>query len=206
VAPVPVKVKICGVCSVEDARAAVASGADFIGLNFHAASPRAVTLERAREIADALPGAVLVGVFVDAPRARVENVAARVGLAALQFHGEEDADYCRGWPWRVIKTVRARPGDDLPAIARRYAVDYLLLDSFVAGKAGGTGVPLDPARAAGLDPNRLFVAGGLRPETVTGVVRTLRPFAVDVASGVEERPGRKDHAKVEEFIRRAKAA
>jgi phosphoribosylanthranilate isomerase len=199
-----VKVKICGVCTAADARAAVAAGADFLGLNFHAASPRSVSVEVAREIATAVPGTALVGVFVDAPRARVEDVAAAVGLAALQFHGDEEPDYCDGWAWRTIKALRARPGTDLAALARRYAADYLLVDSFASDRAGGTGVALDPAAARGLPADRLFVAGGLRPETVADVVRALRPFAVDVASGVEERPGRKDHARVEEFIRRAK--
>jgi phosphoribosylanthranilate isomerase len=201
-----VKVKICGVCSADDARAAVEAGADFLGLNFHPGSPRCVTVEVAAEIARAVPGTALVGVFVDAPRARVEEVAAGVGLAALQFHGAEDPEYCRGWAWRTIKAIRAEPDADLPALARRYPSDFLLLDSFAPGRAGGTGVPLDPAAARGLPPGRLFVAGGLRPDTVADVVRAVRPFAVDVASGVEERPGRKDHAKVEEFIRRAKSA
>jgi phosphoribosylanthranilate isomerase len=203
---VPVKVKICGVCTVEDARAAVAAGADFLGLNFHPGSPRYVEPERARDLAEAVRGTALVGVFVDAPRERVEAIAARVGLAAVQFHGEEDGDYCRDWPWRTIKALRARPGADLIDLAARYATDYLLLDSFAPDRAGGTGVALDPARAAGLPADRLFVAGGLRPDTVAEVVRALRPYAVDVASGVEERPGRKDHGKIEEFIRRAKAA
>ena len=200
------RVKICGVCTPEDARAAVAAGADFLGLNFHPESPRHVDAERARAIAEAVPGTALVGVFVDAARARVEEIAARVGLSALQFHGAEPPEYCQGWSWRTIKAIRARPGADLPALAARYPTDYLLIDSFVAGRPGGTGLALDPAHAAGLASGRLFVAGGLRPDTVAGVVRALRPFAVDVASGVEERPGRKDHAKVEEFIRRAKAA
>jgi len=201
-----VRVKICGVCTPEDARAAVAAGADFLGLNFSPESPRHVDAELARDIAEAVPGSALVGVFVDAARARVEEIAGRVGLSALQFHGDEPPEYCRGWSWRTIKAIRARPGADLPALAARYPTDYLLLDSFVAGRPGGTGLALDPAHAAGLASGRLFVAGGLRPDTVAGVVRALRPFAVDVASGVEERPGRKDHAKVEEFIRRAKAA
>ena len=202
----PVRVKICGVSTIEDARAAVAAGADFLGLNFHPESPRHVTCELARDIAQAVPGTAMVGVFVDAERARVEEIAAQVGLSALQFHGDESPEYCRGWSWRTIKAIRARPGADLPALAARYSTDYLLLDTFVAGRPGGTGLAFDPARAAGLPPAHLFVAGGLRPDTVAGVVRALRPFAVDVASGVEERPGRKDHAKVEEFIRRAKAA
>jgi phosphoribosylanthranilate isomerase len=192
----PVRVKICGVCRVDDARAAVAAGADFLGLNFHPASARYVSPEHT----------ALVGVFVDAPRARVEEIAAGVGLAALQFHGDEDPAYCRGWPWRTIKALRARPGVDLRALADEYAADYLLIDSFVPGQPGGTGAALDPGAASGLPAGRLFVAGGLRPETVAGVVRVLRPFAVDVASGVETEPGRKDHGKIADFIRRAKAA
>src|SRR5207244_1634795 len=103
------------------------------------ASARHVTPEAAREIAQAVPGTALVGVFVDAPRASVEEIAARVGLSALQFHGDEDADYCRGWGWRTIKAIRARPGADLAALAARYPTDYLLLDRFVAGPAGCTG-------------------------------------------------------------------
>ena len=200
----PVKVKICGVCTVEDARASVAAGADFLGLNFHPASPRVVGVERAAEIAAAVPGTPLVGVFVDAARERVEALAARLGLAALQFHGEEEPDYCRGWPWRTIKALRAAPGVDLAALAARYPTDYVLADSFVSGTAGGTGHPLDLAAAAAIPPARLFLAGGLRPETVAAAVRTVRPFAVDVASGVEASPGRKDHGKLEAFIRSAK--
>jgi len=203
---VPVKVKICGVCSVEDARAAVAAGADFLGLNFHPESPRRVDPAVAGDIAAAVAGTPLVGVFVDAPRARVEALAAALGLAALQFHGDEDPSYCTGWDRRVIKAIRPMPGDDAAALASRYATEYVLLDSFVPGAHGGSGVPLDLDVARGLDAGRLFVAGGLRPETVAAVVERLRPFAVDVASGVEERPGKKDHAKLEAFIRRAKAA
>jgi phosphoribosylanthranilate isomerase len=203
---VSVKVKICGVCSPEDARAAIRAGADFLGLNFHPASPRALDVHHARAIADAAEGTPLVGVFVDAPRAKVEDVAATVGLAALQFHGDESPEYCIGWSWRTIKALRARPGVDLAALARAYATDYLLVDAYRLGVPGGTGVRFDPAAAAGVPAARLFVAGGLTPETVAETVRALRPFAVDVASGVEESHRRKDHAKVEAFIRRAKAA
>ena len=202
----PVRVKICGLTSVGDARAAVAAGADFLGLNFHPASPRHVDAERAREIAAAVPGTPLVGVFVDAPRDAVEAIAAEVGLAALQFHGDEPPAYCRAWPWRTIKALRAKPGADLGVLASTYATDYVLVDSFVPGVPGGTGRPLDLAAATGLPRERLFVAGGLAPETVADAVRRLRPYAVDVASGVEASPGRKDHAKLEAFIRAAKAA
>lgn len=202
----PVKVKICGVCSPEDARAALAAGADFLGINFHPASPRCVTVAQARALVDAVGGATLVGVFVDAPRAQVEDTAAAVGLSALQFHGDEDPDYCAGWAWRTIKALRVRPEADPTALAARYPTDWIMLDGYRPGVPGGTGVGFDPARAAGVPAARLFVAGGLGPDTVAGVVRALRPFAVDVASGVEDRPGRKDHAKLEAFIRAAKEA
>jgi phosphoribosylanthranilate isomerase len=203
---VSVKVKICGVCRVDDARAAADAGADWLGLNFHPPSPRFVDVARAAAIADAVPGLPLVGVFVDRPRAEVEALAARLGLAALQFHGDESPEYCTGWDRPVLKALRARPGEDLPALAARYRTDYLLLDAWVAGVPGGTGVAIDPAAARGLPADRLFVAGGLVPERVADVVRALRPFAVDVASGVEREPGIKDHGKIEAFIRRAKAA
>lgn len=201
-----IRVKICGLTTVADARAAVAAGADFLGLNFHPASPRAVDVARACEIAAAVPGTPLVGVFVDAPRDRVEATAAEVGLTALQFHGDEPPEYCRGFGWRTIKALRARPGSDLAALAAAYATDYILVDSFVPGVAGGTGQPLDPDAAARVPRARLFVAGGLSVERVADVVRALRPYAVDVASGVESSPGRKDHAKLEAFIRAAKTA
>jgi len=201
-----VKVKICGVRTVDDARAAARAGADFIGLNFHPASPRAVDVETATAIARAVADVPLVGVFVDAPRARVEDVAGRVGLWGLQFHGDEPPADCRGFGRVTIKALRARPGEDLAAASAVYDTDYLLLDSFVAGRPGGTGVALDPTRGRDLPRERLFVAGGLRSDTVADVVRLLRPFAVDVASGVERALGIKDHEEIESFIRRAKAA
>jgi phosphoribosylanthranilate isomerase len=202
----PVKVKICGVRTVADAYAAARHGADFIGLNFHEPSPRHVDIETAIAIAAAVPDVPLVGVFVDATRDEVEDVARRAGLWGLQFHGAEAPAWCHGFDRRTIKALRARPGEDLAATAAAYDTDYLLLDSFVAGRPGGTGVAFDPVRARDLPAHRLFVAGGLRPDTVTQVVRLLRPFAVDVASGVERAPGVKDYDQIESFIRRAKAA
>jgi phosphoribosylanthranilate isomerase len=203
---VSVVVKICGVRTVEDARAAVDAGADLIGLNFVPGSPRAIGGYEARQIARAVPATPLVGVFVDAPRIEIVRIAAEARLAGLQFHGDESPDDCRGWPQWTMKALRARPGDDLVARAAEYDTTYLLLDAWVPGVAGGTGVALDPAVAAGLDARRLFVAGGLRPDTVADVVRRLRPHGVDVASGVERSPGVKDHGQIQEFIRRAKAA
>src|SRR4029453_11724822 len=215
---VPVKVKICGVCSVDDARAAVRCGADFIGLNFPPPSPRHVDVETAGAIAAAVSETPLVGIFVDAARAVVEDIARRIGLWGLQFHGDEPPDWCRGFDRPTIKALCAGPGDDLAGLAASFETDYILVDSFVAGRRGGTGGALDPlrARAPGAAPapvarralpaHRLFVAGGLRADTVAQAVRVLRPFAVDVASGVERAPGIKDHEEIERFIRCAKAA
>ncbi len=201
-----VKVKICGVCSPDDARAAARAGADFIGLNFDPASPRAIDVATAVAIAAVVPDTPLVGVFVDAPRAHVAEVARRAGLWGLQFHGDESPAWCRDWDRPVIKALRARPERDLVGLAAAYGTDYILLDSFVPGQPGGTGVALDPGVARHLPAGRLFVAGGLRPETVGEVVRRLRPFDVDVASGVERAPGIKDHGKIERFIRCARDA
>jgi phosphoribosylanthranilate isomerase len=201
-----VVVKICGVCVPEDARAAAAAGADLLGLNFVPASPRRLDLEQARAVARAVPGTPLVGVFVDAPRDEVARIAEALGLAGLQFHGDESPEYCAGWPQWTIKALRVQSGEDAAARARAYATTYVLLDTHVPGTRGGTGVPLDPALAASVRADRLFVAGGLRADTVADVVRWLRPHGVDVASGVERRPGVKDHAQIEEFIRRAKSA
>jgi phosphoribosylanthranilate isomerase len=203
---VPVKVKICGVRSVADARAAVRHGADFIGLNFHPRSPRHVDVDTAAAIADAVSGTALVGVFVNASRESVESIARRLGLWGVQFHGDEPPEWCREFDRPTIKALRARPGDDLAALAAAFDTDFVLFDTFVAGQRGGTGVALDPDLARGVSADRLFVAGGLRADTVADVVRRLRPFAVDVASGVERAPGIKDHEEIERFIRCAKTA
>lgn len=203
----PVRVKICGVTRPEDARAAAAAGADYVGINFWPQSARAVDVERARTIAAAAGGVLLVGVFVDAGRDEVERVAERVGLSLLQFHGDESPAYCRGWSRPVIKAVRVRADASAAALAAPFAgVDYLLLDAWVAGRPGGTGQALAPAALAGMSGERLFLAGGLTPETVGEAVARVRPYGVDVASGVESHTGVKDHEKIRRFIERAKAA
>lgn len=202
-----VRVKICGVTRPEDARAAVAAGADYLGLNFWPQSPRHVDRERARRIAEAAGAVPLVGVFVDAAREEVERTVEEIGLSLLQFHGAEPPAYCAGWSRPVIKAIRVREGDSAAALASPYAgVAYLLVDAWVAGRPGGTGVRVPAAALAGVATERLFLAGGLTPESVAEAVRQVRPFAVDVASGVEERPGVKSHEKIERFIERARAA
>jgi len=204
---VPVKVKICGVTRAEDARAALDAGADYIGLNFWRQSPRAVDVDQARRVAQAAGATPLVGIFVDAPREHVERATEQVGLSLLQFHGDESPAYCQGWSRPVIKAIRVPAGASAAALAEPFgAVEYLLLDAWVPGRPGGTGTRVPAEALVGVGADRLFLAGGLTPENVAEAVRRVRPFAVDVASGVEERAGVKDHEKIQRFIERARAA
>jgi phosphoribosylanthranilate isomerase len=203
----PVKVKICGVTRADDARAAAAAGADYIGLNFWPRSPRAVDLDRARRVAEAAGDTPLVGIFVDAAREQVERTAEQVGLSLLQFHGDESPAYCTGWPRPVIKAIRVPAGGSAAALAAPFAaVEYLLFDAWVPGRPGGTGTRVPANALIGVATDRLFLAGGLTPDNVAEAVQRVRPFAVDVASGVEARAGVKDHEKIQRFIERARAA
>ncbi|GIW45437.1 MAG: N-(5'-phosphoribosyl)anthranilate isomerase [Candidatus Binatia bacterium] len=202
-----VRVKICGITTIEDARQAVAAGADWIGLNFYPASPRSVDPDRAREIVTVLGKRVqIVGVFVNASRSEVQEIVESVGLDLLQFHGDESPSYCSGWPRPVIKALRMRGREDLDR-AQAYRVDYLLVDAHASGHYGGTGKTVDWALVgAWKPPAKLILAGGLDPDNVAEAVRIVRPFGVDVASGVERRPGQKDPVKMRRFIENAKAA
>jgi phosphoribosylanthranilate isomerase len=200
------KVKICGVTSVRDGLMAAAAGADAIGLNFFAGSPRCVDIDVAAAIAAALPpGVCRVGVFVNAGRERVLAIAARVGLDAVQFHGDEPPELCSGWDCKTIKAVRVRDADAL-ARAAGYPVDFILADAYVEGCAGGTGQRVAPEWLTGIPNERLILAGGLTPDSVAEAIRLVRPAAVDVASGVERAPGVKDPEKVERFVTNAKSA
>lgn len=201
-----VKVKTCGVTVVEDARAAAELGVAAVGFNFYPASPRFVSSAIARRIAAQLPPHVCrVGVFVNESRDRVEAIADEVGLTALQFHGDEPPAACEHWRWKVIKAIRVRDRSALTA-ASAYPVDLILADAYVEGTFGGSGKRVAVELLEELDPARLIVAGGLTPENVAEVVRRLRPFGVDVASGVEHAPGRKDPILMRRFIENANAA
>ena len=195
------RVKICGITAAEDAAAAVDAGADALGFVFVPGTERLVRLETVEQIVGNLPPFVTtVGVFVNQALEEVLRVVGRCRLQAVQLHGDEPEEYSRSLPIRVIKAIRVREARDLAPIGA-YPAHAFLLDAFVEGKAGGTGATIswDLARQAkGKVP--IILSGGLKPETVSQAVRTVRPYGVDVSSGVETSPGRKDQKKVREFI------
>lgn len=204
-----VKIKICGITSLVDALMAVETGADALGFVFYEPSPRYVTLDDARQIIRRLPPFVAkVGVLVNATEAAVRRAADECGLDCLQFHGDEPPEFCRRFePRKLIKAFRIQDADSLAALPA-YATDAWLLDSCVPGAPGGTGARFnwDLALAAKAHGVPIILAGGLGPENVAEAVQRVRPYGVDVSSGVESAPGRKDPAKVREFIARARAA
>ena len=196
------RVKICGITRVEDALAAIEFGADFIGINFYDKTPRYIG-DRARAVRDAIGDrARVVGVFVDASRAYIEERRREFSLDLLQFSGNENDDAACGWSIPVIRALRIKPEQaiDLASVAG----DYIMLDAFDSKLYGGTGNRVALERLRGLDLNRVFVAGGLNPDNVAEVA-ALRPHAVDCASGVESAPGIKDHDKMRSFIANAKS-
>jgi len=201
-------VKICGITRVEDALAAAHSGAHAIGLIFHAGSPRLVSHDMARSIVDALPAFITpVALFVDAKPEDIERVIATVKPQLLQFHGDESPEFCTRFDMPYIKAIKVRPGVDLLQYARHYrTAKGLLLDAFVDGSHGGTGSTFDWALIPDQLPLPLILAGGLHQDNVAEAIRRVRPWAVDVSSGVEAAKGIKDAAKVAAFIRGARNA
>lgn len=202
-----VRVKVCGVTSLEDARMCVEAGVDAIGLNFWPESVRRCPEARAREIVDALRGSALfVGVFVDVSGDEIARVIERVGLDCVQLHGDEPPELVARFVPHAYKALRVR-GPGVRELAQRYPGAYVLLDAYVAGKPGGTGAAFDWSLARELARERkLALAGGLTPENVEDAVRAVRPFCVDTASGVESAPGVKAPALVRAFVERAKRA
>jgi phosphoribosylanthranilate isomerase len=203
-----VQVKICGITTPEDAHAAVEAGADALGFVFYPPSPRYVRPEQAARIIQGLPPFLTtVGLFVDVPLETVHDVARRCRLDRIQLHGHETPAFCGRVGYPVIKAFRIRNADSLASLAG-YRVAAYLLDAYVEGALpGGTGVSFTwdlAAHAKAYGP--LILAGGLTPENVEAAVAQIRPYGVDVSSGVERTPGIKDHRKVRSFIRRAKAA
>jgi phosphoribosylanthranilate isomerase len=210
VSPAPPKVKFCGITSLADARDAVAFGAWAIGLNFWSGSPRRCEPGVATEIAAALKRRVeIAGVFVNPTLDELAATAETVGLTIVQLHGDEGPSFCaeagRRTGCKVIKAMRVHSRADIQAL-QPFATDYHLLDSHVAGLRGGTGETFEWELArAHRGPVPAILSGGLRPENVAAAIEAVQPFAVDVASGVESAPGRKDPVKLEAFAAAVRA-
>lgn len=218
------QIKICGITTVDDALLAAAAGADAIGLNFYAQSARYVEPAIATAIAQALPAGIWkVGVFVNSPLAEILSIAGRVGLDAVQLHGDEAPAFVGqlrdGLPQRmqIVRAFRCREASLAPLA--EYLTECrqigsppaaVLLDAFQSGEYGGTGRVVDwqaiARDRASLGTIPIVLAGGLTPENIAAAIAAARPAAVDTASGVESSPGRKDAAKVRAFVERAKAA
>ncbi len=202
------RVKICGVTSLEDAQAAVQAGADALGFMFYRPSPRFLEPHAARCIIESLPPFIArVGVFVDSSYAEIRRHIDTCGIDTVQLHGNESPEFCRSLdPIRVIKAFRVRGPESIEALAQFPGLAWLL-DSYVAGSMGGTGqafnwnLAADAVKRGG----RVILAGGLTPANVADAVAAVNPWAVDVSSGVESAPGRKDAAKMRDFIAAAKS-
>jgi phosphoribosylanthranilate isomerase len=206
-----VRVKICGITQLEDALAAAEAGADALGFNFYAKSPRCVSLAKAAGILKKLPPFVgRVGVFVNPTQGEVERALSSMRLDWLQFHGDEDFDFVSRFPAdMVIKAFRVKGKADLKGFNPFVGSAAFLLDAHHAGAYGGTGkvfswdLALEAKKRFG---RPVILAGGLTPENVAEAVRKVKPWAVDTASGVESAPGKKDKDKMRRFIRAAKEA
>jgi phosphoribosylanthranilate isomerase len=203
------KIKICGITNVEDARAAVAAGADMLGVNFYRPSPRYLTPDAARDLINDLRSVgspvEIVGVFVNETIDFVIDVAMATGIDALQLHGDESPSFCEELNtrdgFRVIKALRAREGF-APHEAQDYPVHAVMLDAFHRTLRGGTGerVDFNLARETRKVVPRLFLSGGLSPENVREAIAAVEPYAVDACSLLESSPGKKDAARMSAFV------
>jgi phosphoribosylanthranilate isomerase len=200
------RIKICGITRVEDALAAAYSGADALGLVFYDKSPRYVTPKQAAQLAAAIPPFVtLVGLFVNANAEAVQEILQQVPLDVLQFHGEEEQNFCAQFDRPYLKAVRVKNGVDLVQYTARYKdAQGLLLDAFIEGTHGGTGVSFDWTLIPHNLPLPVVLSGGLHVNNVANAIKQVRPWAVDVSSGVEAAKGIKDAAKIAAFINEVK--
>ena len=207
-----VKVKVCGITNLKDAQKALEYGADALGFNFYPPSPRYIAPEQARAVLRELPAGVCnVALFVNEPIAKVHATLScgqvterRQAFTGLQFHGEESAEFCRGWPLKVIKAFRIKERKSLEGI-EGFPADLFLLDSWAPGY-GGSGASFPWEWLQRLNTDKLILAGGLTVANVAEAVRTVRPYGIDVCTGVEAAPGIKNHEKLKEFILAAKGA
>ncbi|WP_446811036.1 phosphoribosylanthranilate isomerase [Methylomonas sp. 2BW1-5-20] len=202
------RVKICGFTSVADAVCAAELGVDAIGLVFYPSSPRNVSIEQAAIISKALPAFVsVVALFVDAEPALIREVLSKVRVDCLQFHGDETADSCRPYDKSYIKAVRMRPGTDIARLAAQYHdAAGLLLDAYHPGIQGGSGSGFDWNLIPQCRSLPIILAGGLTPDNAGEAIKVVKPYALDVSSGVEAGKGIKDAAKMAAFIRKTNQA
>lgn len=200
------RIKICGITREEDALAAAHSGADAIGLVFYERSPRCVSIDQAKRLAAVLPPFVTIaGLFVDADAGFVREVLADVPLELLQFHGDESPQYCVRFGKPFLKAIRIKAGMDLLQCASDFhGAKGLLLDAHVEGIPGGTGTAFDWSLIPNALPLPIILSGGLAAENVAAAIKQVRPYAVDVSSGVEASKGIKDAAKIAAFINEVK--
>ncbi len=195
------KVKICGITNVPDAQAAIEAGADALGFIFVEHSPRNITPGSARQIIHCLPPFVTpVGVVMNRSREAVNVLIEQTGIKCIQFHGKEDPEDIQGYSVPVYKAFRVGGAFDVSTL-KRYGGNAYLLDAYVEGEPGGTGKVLnwDIALEA-KQYGRIILAGGIRPENVVEAVQYVQPYAIDVNSGVESAPGKKDHGKLLELF------
>ena len=201
-----VRVKICGITNLADAQVAVEAGADALGFMFYDRSPRSISTKTAAEISRALPPFTLrVGVFVNPSEELVFRAIGECGLSLLQFHGDEPPAFCTQFGLMSMKAFRIRDAGSLKALPE-YRTDAWLLDAYASDTLGGTGEKFNWNLVTEVPKlgKPVFLAGGLTPENVADAIRQVQPFGVDVSSGVESSPGKKDHAKVRAFIKMAK--
>lgn len=202
------RVKVCGITNLDDALCAVAAGADALGFVFWSRSPRHVLAETAADICAALPPFVTrVGVLVDPTQPELDDLIRRVPLDMLQFHGDESPEFCDAQPRAYYKALRMAAGVDVNAAARQYNTSCgLLVDSYVVDKPGGSGRSFDWQQLPKDCVKPIILAGGLAASNVEQAIRQVRPYAVDVSSGVEKSKGRKDPERMRQFFDAVKAA
>jgi len=200
-----VKVKICGITNLEDAQAAAEAGADALGFVFYPDSPRFIDPGKARAIIAKLPVFITsVGVFVDESEDLIRRIIREGGIQILQFHGSESPVLCTRFREKVIKAIRIKDEESISEM-QMYDVDTFLLDTYLDCAKGGTGKTFNWKYAEMAKKNgRIILSGGLNPSNIGNAVRKLKPYGVDVSSGVEISPGKKDHVKIREFVREAK--
>jgi phosphoribosylanthranilate isomerase len=200
------KIKICGITSIEDARACAQLRVDAIGVNFVGGTSRCIDAARAREIVAAVPGLLVVGVVANESVEAMKRLVEATGIGCLQLHGDESAETVAALLPHAYKAVRIAGPEDVVR-ARAFPGDHLLVDAKVEGALGGTGETFDWALVRGLaHERRLTLAGGLRPDNVARAIAEVAPYCVDVASGVESSPGKKDRAKLEAFVSAVRSA